>query len=107
MIRSGSQLASSGCRMGRSILASRVLGVSPSGSQLKPAGLLLSCAARSSMTSARRGGAYSHHLGVACGASASASRGSLPGRSKLARGAAFGNVDLSMCVFMLMFFEVC
>lgn len=101
MMRTGNQLASSGCRIGRSILASRVLGVSPPASQLKPCRGqvgLLSCSARSSMTSARRG-AYSHHLGVAFGASASGSRGNLPfgaGGSKLARGAALGNVDLSM-----------
>lgn len=103
--------------MGRSILASRVVGVSPAASQLKPVrgqvGLLLSsCATRSSTNSAFRGG-YSHHLGVACGAAAtSASRGGLPvgaGRSKLARGAVCGNVDLSMYVslfLMLMFCHV-
>eukprot|EP00903_Cladosiphon_okamuranus_P006792 g6620.t1 len=51
------------------------------------------------MTSACRG-AYSKHLGAACGASsASALSGGLPGgagRSKLRSGAAFGNLDISM-----------
>lgn len=115
MLRSGNQLASSGCRVGRRMLASRILGASPSASQLKPfrgqgqVGLP-SCAARSSMASACRAG-HSHHPGVACGAAAAlACRGSLPagaGRSKLARGAAFGNVDRSMYVMCVHHVDVC
>lgn len=109
MLRSSKQLATAGCRMGRSslvfgahrgslpptsqpvIVRVQVLGVSGLSTFSKQA----PGAARSSMTTARCG----HHRAVTCGTLAS--RGGLPvgaGRWTTARGTASGGIDMSMWV---------
>ncbi|CAN0024559.1 unnamed protein product [Ectocarpus sp. 12 AP-2014] len=105
MLRSANQLASSGCRVGRSLASRAQLGVSPPAFQPpvlagRQAGLCRTHIniSRSSMTctSAFHRAGHHHHIAAACGASMSMSRRGLPVGAGKSRLAGVGDLGLTM-----------
>ncbi|CAM9137814.1 unnamed protein product [Ectocarpus sp. 12 AP-2014] len=105
MLRSANQLASSGCRVGRSLASRAQLGVSPPAFQPpvlagRQAGLCRTHMniSRSSMTctSAFHRAGHHHHIAAACGASVSMSRRGLPVGAGKSRLAGVGDLGLTM-----------